>query len=140
MSETYSAEVATHLFELFVPRDQIELPEDYLPRAPGILPAGKDLLLGVGAVPESCRPGGWTKIPDGFMRRVYRTNRRLRVRSCGKHWLIERTIDRKRREKQVLVESFGNALICSSTHRDGMRIADFFDRKIGIAGLYWATL
>ena len=47
MSDLYSEEVAPQLFEPLIERDQTELPDDYLPGAPGMLPAGKDLLHAV---------------------------------------------------------------------------------------------
>ena len=142
MSDFYSEEVAPQLFELLIERDQTELLDDYLPGAPGMLPAGKDLLQGVGSVPGSYRPGGWSQVPSGFMRRVYRTNRRLWVRSCGRQWITERTIDQKNncREKQALVEAYGKTPICTSTYQAAMRLADHFDRNLGIAGLYWAKV
>ena len=142
MGEFSSDEVAAQLFEPLIDRNQTELPGDYLPGAPGILPAGEDLLRAVGSVPGSYRPGGWSRVPNGFMRRVYRTNRKLWVRPCGKQWLIERTVDLENncREVRALVEAFGVAPICTSTYQAAMRIADHFDRKIGVAGLCWTTV
>jgi hypothetical protein len=128
---------APQLFGRFIERDQTELPHEYLPGAPGLLPAGEDLLRAVGTVPGAYRPGGWSQVPNGFMRRVYRTNRKLWVRPCGKQWLAERTIglEISRREAQALVEAFGEAPICTSTYQAAMRLADHFDQKIGVAGL-----
>ena len=130
------------LFGSLIEREETELPDEYLPRAPGLLPAGEDLLGGVGSVPGCYRPGGWSQQPNGFMRRVYRAKRKLWVRRCGKQWIAERTIDlgNNRREVQALVEAFGRAPICTSTFQEAMRLADYFDRKIGIAGLYRATV
>jgi hypothetical protein len=142
MSKLYSDEIAPQLFEPLIERDQTELPDEYLPGAPGMLPAGEDLLRAVGSVPGSYRPGGWSQVPNGFMRRVYRTNRKLWARPCGKQWLTERTIDleNNRREIQALVEAFERVPICASTYQAAMRLGDHFDRKIGVAGLYWATV
>ena len=133
---------APRLYGSLIEREEAELPDEYLPGAPGLLPAGEDLLAGVGSVPGCHRPRGWSQRPNGFTRRVYHTKRQLWAIRCGKQWIAERTIDlgNNRREVQALVESFGRAPICSSTSQEAMQLADWFDRKIGIAALYWATV
>ena len=44
MTELYSAEAAPRLFECDLDRSQTKMPGDYLPDAPGVLIAGKDML------------------------------------------------------------------------------------------------
>ena len=142
MIDLDSDETAPQLFGGLIERGQTELRDDYLPGAPGLLPAGDYLLRAAGSVPGSYRPGGWIQQPNGFMRRVYRTNRKLWVKPCGRYWLTERTIDQNNglREIRALVEAFGGAPICASTCQAAMRLADHCDRNIETTGLCWATV
>jgi hypothetical protein len=59
---------APNLFECDVDRSQTEMPDYYLPTAPGVLIAGADMLRAAGDFPGALFPTGWTRRASGLMK------------------------------------------------------------------------
>jgi hypothetical protein len=132
MTGLYLDEAAPHLFERFIDRSQTKMPDDYLPAAPGVLIAGKDMLRAAGYAPRSYHPYGWTPGETGtFMRRRMRDgDHTLWVRKCGSFWIIERSIDLdagERREIEALVFTSELRPICTRTRKAAMWLAEHCD-------------
>jgi hypothetical protein len=70
------------------------MPNYYLLKSPGVWIAGADMLLAAGHVPGSARPHGWTRFCRGAYTKPSRDGQHtLRVRQCGKFWVIERSCE-----------------------------------------------
>ena len=117
------------LFE-FVERGETKIAADYLPKAPGVIFAGKDTLTAAGYVPGANRPRGWTQLwPGNYRKKVARHV--LMVRQCGgarsEHWTIER-IDDFNFDTEALVFPFGPAPMFARNHQAAMRLAEHCHR------------
>jgi hypothetical protein len=132
MTELYSDEAALRLFECDIDRSRTKLPDNYLPDAPGVLIAGKDMLRAAGYVPRSYHPHGWTPgEPGTFLRRHSpHSGHKLWVRKCGKFWIIERSMDLNaghRRDIEALIFASGLRPICTRTYKAAMWLAEHCD-------------
>jgi hypothetical protein len=144
MSKSCSQEIACDIFECHLDRAEAGMPDYFIPEAPGVLLAGKDMLIAVGNVPEAPEPAGWTPgvplIPDhpraweaaDFEKPSADGDRMLRVKRFGKFWMPERSIRvswsrGQLRQVQSLVFAFGNAPIWTRDRQAAMRLAEYCD-------------
>lgn len=132
MTELYLEEAAPRLFECDINRSKTKLPDDYLPEAPSVLIAGKDILRAAGYAPRSYHPYGWTQGATGTFLRRHSPNsdHKLWVRNCGSLWIIERSIDLdagERREIEALVFNSELRPICTRTRNAAMWLAEHCD-------------
>jgi hypothetical protein len=124
-------DVASRLFDLF-DREQIKMPIDYLPDAPGVAIAGDALLHALAYSPGSKRPPDWFKTKLGVFRYLKRFEIKpglfgytahadgviLQVRQCGKLWVIERYRDGDWLDPSGRCPGLNlYALVCAQTER-----------------------
>jgi hypothetical protein len=115
-----------HLFE-FVERGETEIPADYLPEAPGVIFAGKDMLTAAGYIPGSNRPRGWRLLcPGNYLKKVGRHV--LMVRQCGgarsEHWSVERLNEEY--DTEALVCPFSHSpIFVRKYYQAAMRLAEY---------------
>ena len=157
MSASYSDEAAPKIFECDLDRAQAGMPDYFIPEAPGVLLAGKDMLIAAGDVPGAPEPAGWSPgvplMPGEDGRRAWEAadfekpssdgERILRAKRFGKFWMPERsirvTIGRGQlREVHALVFAFGNAPIWTRDRQAAMRLAEYCDPipAAPVAGLW----
>lgn len=102
-----------------VERDKTQLPADFVPWAPGVIVASDYLLRAAGYRPGSRCPSGWypARQPGVVTKALYQN--RLKVRSCGKFWRIERA------ECEVLAFPFGSLPVVTRTREAAMYLAEY---------------
>ena len=132
---------APNLFECDIDRSQTEMPDYYLPTAPGVLIAGPDMLHAAGDVPGTPDPAGWTRGASGLMKPSRDGSRRLWVQPCGRFWIIERSALDVRAHDEALVFAFVLLPIWTRTCNSAMRLAEFCDPTplTPVAG-YWTPV
>ena len=129
MSNLNSDAAASQLFE-FLDRDAIEMPADYLPAAPGVMFAGKDVLSAAGYAPGSNRPRGWHRhLPGDYRKPV--GEHVLVVRQSGnarsERWTIERVELCADKGLEALVCPVRRAPIWARSYQAAMRVAEYCD-------------
>jgi hypothetical protein len=157
MSTLISEEKPPQVFEcLLDDLSEIRTPYPYWPDIPGVLIAGKDMLLAAGDVPGASNPKGWSPCAGyvlwvgwrpgagGFKKRSCDGIHTLRVTEWGEYWLVERWANvvsgkYKYREMHALVFSFQRTPIWTRTREAAMRLAEHCDPtpRSPVAG-YWA--
>jgi hypothetical protein len=135
---------------------QISTPYPHWRDIPGVLIAGKGMLIAAGDVPGASDPQGWCPcagyVPvagfqpgaGGFKKRARDGIHTLRVSKWGEYWLIERWAKvvsgkLKLREMHALVFAFQRPPIWARTRRGAMLLAEHCDPnpRSPVAG-YWA--
>jgi hypothetical protein len=130
MSNLFSDNTAPRLFERIIDRDETALPSSYLPEAPGVLIASKDMLRAAGHTSHRRRPRGWTPRKPGVFRKPIGNELLLQVRQCGDarsdHWTIEVVHQREfsREWVEALVCAFSGRPIWARTYQGAMRMAE----------------
>src|SRR6266436_2032608 len=109
---------APRLISEVVERSKTELPDDFVPWAPGAVIASDYLLRASGCRPGSRRPKGWSqREPDVFRKRV--NGNTLTVSGCGEFWTIERE------NAEALAFIFGPLPVFTRTSQEAMRLAEY---------------
>jgi hypothetical protein len=80
------------LFGDVLDRVQTEMPECYLPSAPGVLIAGPQMLQAAGPARSAGSLAGWSRGVTGSKKTARDGKTVLWVQRCGKYWIIERSI------------------------------------------------
>jgi len=157
MSTLISEEKPPQVFEcLLDDLSEIRTPYPYWPDIPGVLIAGRDMLLAAGDVPGASNPKGWSPCAGyvlwvgwrpgagGFKKRSCDGIHTLRVSKWGEYWLVERWAKvvsgkYKYREMHALVFAFQRTPIWTRTREAAMRLAEHCDPipRSPVAG-YWA--
>ena len=129
MSNLALINAAPRLFECDVDRGQTEMPDYYLPAAPGVLIAGEDMLRAAGHRPGANQPPGWSCKLSGFVKTSRDGNSALWVQQCGEFWIIERSIrlDGGHTQDQTLVFAFELLPSWARTPEAAMRLAEYCD-------------
>ncbi len=108
----------TVLIAEVIERSKTDMPDDFVPWAPGIVIPSDYLLRAAGHRPGSRRPEGWSlEKPDVFTKVMY--GNRLMVRGCGKFWTAERELD------EVLGFPFGPLPVFTRTDQAAMRLVEY---------------
>jgi hypothetical protein len=136
------------LFGPFLERSSVEIPEDYLPNAPGVLLAGARMSGYAGWAPGMPCPRGWEGAGPGVYKRVLLFSERvdaycvLRVRQSGyeNRWAVERRDPI--RGVQALVFPFENVPIWAKSPQEAMFLAEFYrkDHALQLVGCGWKDL
>jgi hypothetical protein len=109
----------TVLIAEVVERSKTDMPDDFVPWAPGVVIASDYLLRAAGHRPGLRRPEGWSPgKPDVFTKVMY--GNRLMVRGCGEFWTAERELD------EVLAFPFGPLPVFTRTSQAAMRLAEYW--------------
>jgi len=108
----------TVLIAEVIERSKTDMPDDFVPWAPGIVIPSDYLLRAAGHRPGSRRPEGWSQgKPDVFTKRMY--GNQLMVRGCGEFWTAERELN------EVLGFPFGPLPVFTRTLQAAMRLAEY---------------
>jgi hypothetical protein len=108
----------TVLIAEVIERSKTELPDWFVPWAPGVVIASDYLLQAAGHRPGLRRPDGWSPgKPDVFTKGMY--GNQLMVRGCGEFWTAERDLD------EVLGFPFGPLPVFTRTPQAAMRLAEY---------------
>jgi hypothetical protein len=116
--QTFLDQPSPYLVAEVIERSNTELPDDFVPWAPGIVIASDYLLRAAGYHPGSRRPEGWSPGNPGVFTKVTYRNR-LTVRGCGEFWIIERETC------EVLAYTYGSLPIVTRTYQAAMRLAEY---------------
>jgi len=129
------------LFECDIDRILTEMPDYYLPAAPGVLVAGADMLYAAGDFPGAPAPAGWARRASGWMKPSRDNSRTLWVQPCGRYWIIERSPVDVSAHDETLVFAFVLLPIWTRTMASAMRLAEHCDPipQSPVAG-YWARV
>jgi hypothetical protein len=116
--QRFQKQPPTVLIAEVIERSKTELPDWFVPWAPGVVIASDYLLRAAGHRPGSRRPSGWSPgKPDVFTKVIY--GNRLMVRGCGEFWTVEREID------ETLGFPFGPMPVFTRTSEGAMRLAEY---------------
>ena len=107
-----------YLIAEVVERSKTELPDDFVPWAPGIMIASDYLLQATGYHSGSRRPTGWLPGKPGIFTKVTYRNR-LTVCECGEFWFVERETG------EVLAFTYGSLPVVTRTYQAAMRLAEY---------------
>jgi hypothetical protein len=109
---------STVLIAEVIERSKTELPDCFVPWAPGVVIASDYLLRAAGHRPGSRRPDGWSPgKPDVFTKLIH--GNRLMVRGCGEFWTVEREGD------EALGFPFGPLPVFTRSPEAAMRLAEY---------------
>ena len=104
--------------EEIIERNKTELPDDFVPWAPGIIIPSGYLLRAANYAPGSHRPKGWSRKCPGVFTKVMYGNC-MAVRQCGRFWTVERQND------EVLAFTYGSLPVFTRTYQAAMRLAEY---------------
>jgi hypothetical protein len=110
--------VSPFVVSTVIDRSKTNLPDDFVPWAPGVVVPSDYLLQAARYHPGSAPLVGWYPGELGaFIKAMHRN--RLKVQPCGEFWRIERA------ECEVLAYTFGSLPVVTRTAEAAMRLADY---------------
>jgi hypothetical protein len=116
--QAFLKQPSPRLIAEIIERNKTDLPDDFVPWAPGIVVASDYLLRAAGSRPGLAPPEGWSPgQPDVFTKVMH--GNRLMVRGCGEFWTVERETN------EVLAFIFGSMPMFTRTCQAAMRLAEY---------------
>jgi hypothetical protein len=106
-----------HVAEV-IDRSATDLPDDFVPWAPGVVVTSEYLLRAAGYSPRARQPKGWKKEREGVYKKLLH-NYHLTVCKCGDLWIIERPID------TVLAYRYGSLPVVTRDRKAAMWLAEY---------------
>ena len=139
MSKRALQPTAPPLFDAVLDRAQTDMPDWYLPSAPGVLIAGQPVLDAIGYISGGRDPVGWRRGASGFWKRGYDPQTLLWVQECGQYCIVERCrYHGGARRDETLIYAFGPCPIWTRDRQAAMRLAEYCDpipwRRLRVTG------
>jgi hypothetical protein len=130
--QKFLREPPPHLIAEVVERDDTEMPDRFVPWAPGVVVASDHLLAAAHHRLGSRPPLGWSQHKPRVFWKPARTNR-LWVCGLGEFWTVEREIE------TVLVFAYGSMPIVTRSYQAAMRLAEYCHPQPA-PGLMWVVM